>query len=82
MIAAPAEEVTLEGEAQLRWYASSATVRRSFCGVCGSRVAKEPIGSGRLLVSVGLFGKETGLHLRKNVFSESKPDWYALPAQE
>lgn len=79
MIGAPAADVDLDGGDALRWYDSSPAARRAFCGVCGSRVAKEPVGSGRMLVSVGLFGATTGLRLRKHVWEASKPDWYDLP---
>ncbi len=82
MIAAPEAAVVLTGEAQHRWYVSSEKARRSFCAVCGSRVFKSANGSGRLLVSVGLFGPETGLRIRKQVFESAKPDWYDLPKTE
>jgi len=82
MIAVPAADAQVTGEAHVRWYASSDVARRSFCDVCGSRIAKEPVGSGRLLFSVGLFGAETGLRIRKQVWEHAHPDWYTLPATE
>ena len=82
MIAAPTADVRLEGEEHIRWYSSSESSRRAFCEVCGSRIAKEQLGSGRLLLSIGLFGPTTGLRVRKNVYAASKPDWYPLPAED
>lgn len=82
MLAAPAAAVTVAGAEHLRWYDSSPAARRSFCARCGSRVAKQANGSDRLLVSVGLFGRETGRRLRKHVYGASHPDWYDLPPTE
>ena len=82
MIAAPTASVAVTGAEAMRWYASSEHVRRSFCGTCGSRLVKEAAGSGRWLISVGLFGPRTGRAIRKQVWEGSKPDWYALPATE
>ena len=79
MIAVASDDVDFTGVEHIRWYNSSEKVRRSFCDVCGSRIAKEPVDSGRMLVSVGLFGNKTGLRIRKQVFETSKPDWYDLP---
>lgn len=79
MLAAEREAVAIEGADALVAYASSATVRRSFCRHCGSRIAKDAQGSPRLLLSMGLFGRDTGLAIRRQVWSESHPDWYALP---
>jgi hypothetical protein len=79
MLAAEASRVQVEGEEHVRWYDSSPKARRSFCGVCGSRIAKQATGSDRLLVSVGLFGPAAPLQLRKHVFADSKPAWYPLP---
>lgn len=79
LIAAPTDAVSWTGTEHIRWYASSAGARRAFCTNCGSRLAKETLGSGRMLVSVGLFGKETGLQLRKHLYGDHRPDWYPLP---
>lgn len=82
LFAAPADAVVLTGAEHLRWYDSSPAARRAFCDVCGSRIAKEPKGSGRLLVSAGLFGPATGARIRRQVWTEAKPDWYDLAQTE
>lgn len=82
MLAAAADTVVFEGEDAIRWYDSSPSARRSFCGTCGSRIAKQPTGSDRLLLSMGLFGPHTGTRIRRQVFESSKPDWYDLPPTE
>ncbi len=80
MIAADREAVRLEGEASVQRHDSSATVVRAFCRNCGSRLYKDAQGSPRLLLAAGLFGRHTGMRLRKHVWDTSKPDWYELPA--
>lgn len=82
MIAAPADAVVLTGGEHLRVYESSPAARRMFCDRCGSRIAKQAVGSDRWLVSVGLFGPTTGLRIRRQVWTDHKPDWYDLPASE
>ena len=82
MFAAPTADVQITGGDSLVWYRSGPKAQRAFCGRCGSRVAKQPDGSDRILLSEGLFGRTTGARLRRHVFAESKPDWYDLPAVE
>ncbi len=79
MLAAERAAVALDGAEALAHYARRATVPRRFCRHCGSRVAKDAQGSPRLLLSMGLFGRETGLALRRQVWTDPHPDWYALP---
>ena len=81
MVAADPATVQWEGEDAVVRYTSSPDVQRSFCRHCGSRIGKHPEGNPRVLLSAGLFGPETGLTLRKNVWAASKPDWYALPPE-
>lgn len=73
-------DLTVEGEEALVWYQSSEASRRAFCGTCGSRVAKEVTAAGRWLISAGLVDGPTGGRILKNLWEQSKPDWYDLPA--
>ena len=79
LIATDQDQVAWTGEDDVEWYASSPSVRRGFCRGCGSRIAKRPVEGSKIMLSVGLFGGATGHRIRKHVWSESKPDWYALP---
>lgn len=81
MLATSQEAVTWSGQEHLSWYESSAQAKRAFCGHCGSRVAKAPQGSPRLLLSVGLFESDLAREIIKNVFTDSKPHWYPLPLE-
>lgn len=78
-LAAPRADLTVTGEDALVWYQSSPDSRRAFCGTCGARVAKEQTAAGRWLVSAGLIDGPTGRHFLRNLWAQSKPDWYALP---
>lgn len=78
-LAAPRDAIGIEGEAALVWYHSSEGSRRAFCRTCGSRVVKEQTAAGRWLVSAGLIDGPTGRHIVRNLWAQSKPDWYDLP---
>lgn len=79
-LAAPIADITLTGADALVWYQSSAENRRAFCRTCGSRVLKEVTPAGRWLISAGLIDGPTGKGILKNLWAQSKPDWYDLPA--
>jgi hypothetical protein len=64
----------------LVWFASSDKARRGFCGTCASRLFKDNLGSPRMMVSMGAFDAATGLSMARNLWVESKGDWYDLPA--
>jgi|APEBP8051073178_1049388.scaffolds.fasta_scaffold00002_342 hypothetical protein len=78
-LAAPRADMVVTGEEALVWYASSEASRRAFCGTCGSRVVKEVTAAGRWLISAGLVDGPTGKRIIRNLWEQSKPDWYDLP---
>jgi hypothetical protein len=78
-LAAAIAEIKIEGTEALVWYQSSKDSRRAFCGKCGSRVVKEVTPAGRWLISAGLVDGPIGKHIVKNLWEQSKPDWYHLP---
>lgn len=78
-VAAPVDDVEMTGREALVWYQSSAAARRAFCGTCGGRVLKEVTAAGRWLLSAGLIDAPTGKRIVKNLWEQSKPDWYDLP---
>jgi hypothetical protein len=67
------------GSAERARYRSSPQVERSFCPHCGSRIAKEPDGSPKLLLATGLFPRDLPQRLIRHVHTDGKPDWYPLP---
>lgn len=78
-LAAARTDLVVTGEAAIHWYQSSAEAERGFCGTCGARVAKRVNGGSRWLVSAGLLTGPSGMHIIRNLWAESKPDWYDLP---
>jgi hypothetical protein len=69
--------VLIESEA-LRWYRSSATARRGFCGRCGSSLFWEPASGDRVSIAVGTLDPPTGLETVVHVFVEDAGDYYEI----
>lgn len=79
MLAGPVAAVSFGSNETLVWYESSQSAKRGFCSKCGSRLFKRA--GDRMMVSMGALG-DTGLRTMKNIWVESKGDWYDLPAVE
>ena len=63
----------------LKWYAASPTVRRGFCGECGSSLCWDEDGELRMGLCVGTIDAPTGLTSKAHIYVASKGDYYALP---
>ena len=63
----------------LKWHAMSKTVRRGFCGECGSSLLWDEEGDARLGICAGTLDAPTGLESKAHIFVASKGDYYALP---
>jgi hypothetical protein len=70
--------VRLTKEEGLRWYQSSDTARRGFCGTCGSFLLWESSDEDEMSVSMGILEAPTGASLSKHIFVASKGDYYDL----
>ena len=79
-VAAPIDDITIEGADALTWYQSSDAARRAFCATCGGRVLKEVTAARRWLISAGLIDGLDDRKIIKNLWEASKPGWYDLPA--
>jgi hypothetical protein len=79
MVAAATSAVTIEDHGTLTWYASSPAAERGFCSRCGGRLFKRPTGADRLLVSAGTIDPPTGMRVIRNIWTQSKGDWYDIP---
>ncbi len=73
-------DVRMTGAQGMVWNQSSDAARRAFCGTCSARVLKEVTAAGRWLISAGLVDGHTAKRIIKNLWEQSKPDWYDLPA--
>jgi hypothetical protein len=66
------------GADKLKWYESSSKARRGFCPDCGSSIFKDNLDGERIVLSVGALNPPIGLGPLKDIFTESKGDWYEL----
>jgi hypothetical protein len=66
-------------ERGLKWYAASATVRRGFCGECGSTLLWDRDGDAYVAICPGSLDAPTGLTSKAHIYVASKGDYYPLP---
>ena len=65
----------------LRWYTSSETARRGFCGTCGSSVfwdSHEPERQQHVSIMAGTLDQPTGLETAANIYTDFAGDYYHL----
>lgn len=74
----PKSALTIHGVEHLRWYHSSARVRRGFCATCGSSLFWDPVESAKIAVAMGALDGPTGTHLAKHIFVADKGDYYDI----
>lgn len=67
----------LAGE-QLRWYASSDSARRAFCGRCGSTLFWQAEGRDYLSIAAGTLDGATGLNSACHIHVADKGDYYSI----
>jgi len=70
------DRFAIEAGEPLRWFASSATARRGFCGQCGSVLFWESEGSDTIAIAMGGFDAPTGVELTQHIFVADKGDYY------
>ncbi|MGB8327415.1 MAG: GFA family protein [Steroidobacteraceae bacterium] len=64
---------------QLRWYRSSASAERGFCGRCGSILFWKTDGRDEISITAGSIDGPTGLVIEGHIFCADKGDYYAIP---
>ena len=72
------QDLILTGSVGLRWYRSSSTARRGFCGDCGSSLFWEPASGERISIAAGTLDLPTGLETVAHVFVEDSGDYYTI----
>ena len=60
------------------WFASSDTVRRGFCGTCGSFLFWDPLRGDKTAVAMGAFDAPTQTTLSLHIFVAQKGDYYDI----
>lgn len=68
----------LDEERGLRWHTVSPTVRRGFCGECGSSVLFDDATGPKMSICAGTLDTPTGLREKAHIFVGSKSDYDEL----
>ncbi|MEM9634891.1 MAG: GFA family protein [Pseudomonadota bacterium] len=76
---APREMLKIEGLSNITWFQSSETARRGFCSTCGSQLFWTELGSDNVSVMAGTLDGTTGLTMDRQLYPETKGDYYPLP---
>ncbi|RCW27350.1 hypothetical protein DFR48_103313 [Ciceribacter lividus] len=71
-------DVTIRGDT-LRWFRSSDTAERGFCGNCGSNLFWRRHGNPYISIWAGTIDGQTGLRMESQIHTESAGDYYELP---
>ena len=74
----PRSGLRLTADATLRWYQSSPSARRGFCGTCGSFLFWQHLEEDTISVAMGALDAPTGLHLARHIFVADKGDYYDI----
>ena len=62
----------------LKWYRSSDTARRGFCGSCGASLFWQGDGKDYVAISAGTVDGPTGLQTEGHIFCEAAGDYYEI----
>jgi hypothetical protein len=71
-------DLSIQGDT-LRWFKSSETAERGFCGRCGSNLFWRRFGNDHVSIWAGTIDGETGLRMESQIYAEFKGDYYSLP---
>jgi hypothetical protein len=76
--AAPRTAVVFDDATSLRWYASSASVRRGFCARCGSSLLWDPLARDLCCIAAGALDDSAALRAACHIHVDSKAAYYAI----
>ncbi len=72
------ENFTINKTRKLRSYKSSADIRRTFCGTCGSPITWDRKGYTRIYVLAGLLDGKVKITHGKHIFTKNKGGYYQI----
>ena len=78
MLAAAAEEVSFNDDANIQRYASSDWAQRGFCKQCGTSLFYFLVPANQYFMSVGAFDDATAFKLNREIFADLQPQGYAF----
>ncbi|MCQ0092160.1 GFA family protein [Roseovarius sp. M141] len=73
------ESIEIEGISNVTWYHSSDSAKRGFCKICGSQLFWTELSGDFTSVMAGTIDGNTGLKMDRQLYPESKGDYYDLP---
>jgi hypothetical protein len=78
MTSAPSANIELIESGELRWYKSSDTAERGFCGRCGGNLFWKQVGRDAVSITAGTLDAPTGLAIGEHIFVAHKSDYYEI----
>ena len=72
------KDITITQDRGLKWYRTSATIQRGFCGECGSRLFWRPDAQDSTGILAGSLDLPTGLTTLGHIFVGDKADFYEI----
>lgn len=69
----------IQGKDKISWYQSSETAKRAFCATCGSQLFWTELESEDISIMAGSLDGETGLKMDRQICTDAKGDYYAVP---
>ncbi len=71
-------ELELDGEEALTWYASTPGYKRGFCSTCGSALFWKREDLEYISIGAGVFESPTHMVLASHIYCEDKGDYYEI----
>lgn len=76
--AAMRENISIQGDEHLRWFALHEHARRGFCGQCGSSLFFDPVQRDYMAIGAGSLEKPTGLKQAVHIWAPEAGDYYDI----
>lgn len=76
--ACDSQDLRLQNDDTLRWYRSSPTAERGFCGTCGSNLFWRPEHGRHISIMAGTLDTPTGLEAEEHIFVTNAADYYKI----
>jgi|TARA_B110000259_G_C13793741_1_gene313797 hypothetical protein len=72
------EDFELLEQRGLKWFTSSAGIRRGFCQQCGGNLFWDKAELPSISIFAGTLDQPTGLQLVEHIYVDAKPDYYEI----
>lgn len=72
------DSLSIKGEENLTWYASSEKVERGFCARCGSSLFWKPLHKDWIGIALGAIDQKTETKIGLHIYTTQKADYYQI----